>query len=203
VNTKTKNGHSSTHNKKKTASAQHKKPHHAAKTASKKSANKTTVAHHPKTTNKKSASRQHTKEVHKTAAAHKRIETAHAPKAAKPAPVQKASIPEIEHRPTSLSSGLGNKSVAYNFCLGADNCTPTRYEMTGGKSRIMQQDGQGQWTEAKVDPVVASDLDQMARTESNHTVVRDLTDSEKSRIADHQGKMHAQLVNDVQFPVLR
>src|SRR5262249_39636228 len=80
-----------------------------------------------------------------------------------------------------------------------DNCIPHRYEakIHGGEvdAKIMKETGEQGWTEAKIDPVMAADLAEMARNEPGGNMVRPLSQEEKERIADHQGKMHVDLVH--------
>jgi len=176
-------------------------------------------AHHHKKLAKKSAAHHHAKhkKAHKASPAKNKSvaappkKTAPAVESATLAPVATPAEPKTteaapkpktrQHMvasPAKSNAAAPVRTVAYNFCLGYDNCVPHKYEavLQGNHvatSRVMQQSADGNWSEAKIDPVMAGDLNRMAATEAGGSN-RDLTPNEKERIADHQGKMHAELV---------
>lgn len=118
--------------------------------------------------------------------------------------VKSATLAPMKQEPQAMS--LANaaapvRTVSYNFCLGYDNCVPHKYEavLQGNRvatSRVLAQSSDGNWAEAKIDPVMQGDLEKMAALEPGSGNSRELTAQEKAHIAAHQGKIHAELVGD-------
>jgi len=188
------------HTKKKPAHKTAKK-HHA-----KKPVKKAHVIHHHKAPAKKAAKPKEVRQeppapVKEEAEDNKPIPLApvqtEAHEHAKRAPKSAAVPVPAAHKEKALANGA-TKSVTYTFCLGYDNCVPYRYEamMHGGSvdAKVFKETAERDWSESKIDPVMAEDLNTMARTESGSDVSRPLTVTEKARIADHQGKVHVDLV---------
>ncbi len=167
-------------------------------------------AHHKKSA-RKSSSHHHkvAKKAHKKHKKHKQTTEAPAPArhkeaAIKAVPLAKVETPKSERRAnvSQINPAAPVRTVSYDFCLGYDNCVPHKYEavMQGShvaKSRVLEQTSDGNWNESKINPVMANDLGKMAAAEQGSDDHRPLTAEEKESIADHQGKIHAQLVGEL------
>ncbi len=177
----------------------HKTTHHTKHKKKKGKSSHQAANHHKKVSRKSAAHETHHKKKVAASAHVKHARKEPSPKmaeASKPVAVRRKHLAATK-APETITHG-GSNNVAYTFCLGYDNCVPTRYETTGGMTRVVQQNADGEWAEAKIDPVMVSDLNKLAASEMSGTVVRSLTDGEKEDIAAHQGKVHAQLIGYIQ-----
>jgi hypothetical protein len=170
--------------------------------------------HHAKKKTHKAAAAAHKKPVKKTPA-HKKtsnVKPAHAAaKAVHTAPVHEKHVAEAKPAPVDkgvtkqklppVNNGPMTKTVSYDLCLGYDNCVPHRYVATwhgnNAEAKVMQKAPDGTWTAGKIDPVMAAELGRMAQSEPGSNTERALTEEEKARIADRQGKTHAELMGEV------